>query len=286
LVINSRIGLDVIAKFGRGLSQSARLYCAYFSMGVQGLGVPYGTRYPHRTLPYSAALTDNSEMVDCLRRLWDGITGPGIIELPPKIEVADDQLFQHRLESRTRRACKLSRQIRWLWISRVEVFKGTTILAEIARKRANDQFDVFGPISGSLADLGLTSTNLRHCGILSAISVADFTDYDGFLFTSLFEGMPNIVLEMSQHAIPMVLADVGGLRGTFGDDSVRFVKHADTVEESATSYLAELDSVARMTVNEVSAMVKAARVQVLQRHSPEVYKENVSRIFVHGNPHV
>ncbi len=142
VVINSRLGLDVIASFGRGLSQLTKLYCAYFSLGVQGLGAPYGTRFPSRTLPFSIALTDNTIMLSNLNRLWGELPGPGIAELPPRIQLAEDLVFFARLEARRLRVNVLSRPLRWLWVSRVEVLKGTVILAEISRIRPTDHFDV------------------------------------------------------------------------------------------------------------------------------------------------
>ncbi|MBK7953299.1 MAG: glycosyltransferase [Candidatus Accumulibacter sp.] len=271
-----------MSKFGRALSYKARLYCAYFSLGVQGLGAPYGTRYPHRTLPFAYALTDNVQMVNDLRRLWGALPGPGVVELPARVEAADEGTFLARLEARRLKAGQRSPQRRWLWVSRVESFKGTSILAKIAPTLPNDQFELFGPISGSLPDLGLTAPNIRHCGILSDIASSDFSTYDGFLFTSLFEGMPNVVLEMSQHAIPMALADVGGLRGTLSDASVMFVRHGQTVEESAANYVSALEGIGNLTTLELLVMVETARAQVLRRHSPTAYHDNVARIFSYG----
>ncbi|TCG02824.1 hypothetical protein BZM27_52990, partial [Paraburkholderia steynii] len=69
-----------------------------------------------------------------------------------------------------------------------------------------DTFHLFGPIQEDLKDLGLDLPNIHHEGILPSVAAADFGAYDGFVFTRMFEGMPNIVLEMSQHAIPLILA--------------------------------------------------------------------------------
>ena len=64
-VVNSRAGLEMIAAFGRGLSSFARLYCAYFSLGLLGIsGVSYGMKYPRRTLRFATAITDNSRVVE------------------------------------------------------------------------------------------------------------------------------------------------------------------------------------------------------------------------------
>ena len=111
------------------------------------------------------------------------------------------------------------------------------------------------------------------------VAATDFTDYDGFIFTSLFEGMPNVVLEMSQHAIPMVLADVGDLRMTFSDSAVLFVRHGISVGDTAVNFGCALDRIAVMTAEEITTMVEAARDQALMRHSPTVHARGVAQLF-------
>ena len=126
--------------------------------------------------------------------------------------------------------------------------------------------------------MSLSLPNITYRGVLTDISVADFTEYDGFVFTSLSEGMPNIVLEMSQHAIPMVLADVGGLRDTFDDRAALFVPLIDDIEQSASYFKRALDRVANLSPLESRTMVESARIQAIKKHSPSVYLKNVTAL--------
>jgi len=279
VVINSRIGLEMVARFGRGLSQFAKLYCAYFSLGKQGIGAPYAARFPYQTLPFSLGFTDHTGLAKTLRRQWGGLTGPGIAVLPPRLQPAEDLIFSARLSARQNRTGNVSRSLRWVWVSRVEPLKGTAILAELASMRPTDQFDLYGPSEGDPNEMGLTLPNITYRGLLVDASSADFTEYDGFLFTSLFEGMPNIVLEMSQHAIPMVLADVGGLRETFDDTSVIFVGHDKDIHSTASAFASALNSVAEQTPSEMLTMAEAARAQALASHAPDEYLKNIAEIF-------
>lgn len=59
LVVNSMIGLDVVALYGRGLSQFAKISCAFFSLGLHGRFPTYGAIYARRVLPFATLLTDN-----------------------------------------------------------------------------------------------------------------------------------------------------------------------------------------------------------------------------------
>ncbi len=96
---------------------------------------------------------------------------------------------------------------------------------------------------------------------------------------SLFEGMPNVVLEMSQHAIPMVLADVGDLRTTFGNSAALFVRHGLNVNDTAANFDFALDRLALMGVDDIATMAITARNQALVHHAPAVHACAVAQLF-------
>ena len=279
VVVNSRVGLDAVAQFGRGLSQHSQLVCAYFSMGHDGLGAPYGTRFPRLTLPFAAALTDNRPMAETLQRLHGDMPGPGIAVIPPRLVPAPAPVFAARLAARRARAGAPPAGRRWAWVSRIEPFKGTAVLAALADLRPADRFDVYGPGHATAAAAGLDRPNITCHPPLPDVGAADFTAHDGFLFTSLFEGLPNVVLEMTQHAIPLVLAEVGGLRDTFDDAAALFVRHAETPAASAARFSAALDRLVAMPAEAVAGMVAAARAAVIARHAPEAHGRAVRRFL-------
>lgn len=279
LVVNSRSGLEAVARFGRGLAAGTRIACTYFSMGLDGIGAPYGTRYPRRTLPFALAVTDNVPMAEQLRRLYGDLPGPGIALLPPRLAPLPEEAFADRLRARRARPSAGGGPKRWAWMSRIEPLKGTAILAALAAARPADIFDVFGLVQADPATLGLTRPNIVLHPPMPDVMSADFGAHDGFLFTSLFEGMPNIVLEMSQLAIPLVLADVGGLRGTFDDDAALFVRHGGTAQEGAAAFGSALDRLAAMAPEGVAAMVTAARRQAMDRHAPQAHARAVKEVF-------
>jgi glycosyltransferase involved in cell wall biosynthesis len=277
-VVNSRVGLNMVAKFGRGLSQNSRLFCAYFSLGVQAVGPTFGNRFPRYTLPFAAALTDNELTAATLRSRYCKLHAHDVVVLPPQVTPASDDEFNGRLTSRRCRSAGVARQLRWVWVGRIESWKGTRILSKLARLRPLDRFELFGPIFQSLADFELAQQNVFHFGELESVLEADMSNYDGFLFTSLFEGMPNVVLEMSQHAIPLVLTKVGGLPETFNEEAVFFVGIGNE-EDTATAFSAALDQVSSLLPEAATTMAIAARNQALRRHSPAAFQHNVTTLF-------
>jgi glycosyltransferase involved in cell wall biosynthesis len=246
-------------------------------MGLEGQGNIPARYMPRRTLPHAVALTDNVPMQNALERLFGGLPGPGIALLPPRIAPASETQFAARLAARAARAVPSAG--RWAWVSRVAPPKGTEILAALARRRPADTFDPFGPLEAPLGALGLDLPNIRYHGTLTDVAAADFSAHDAFLFTSLFAGTPSAVLGMSQHAIPLVLADVGGLRDTLGDDAAIFVPHQGTPEDTAAAFDAALSRLRAMPAEQMEAMLSAARAQVLAHHGPDVHSRAVAALF-------
>lgn len=279
LVNNSRIGLDAVSTFGRGLSHNTKIFCTFFSAGVAGLGAPHGVRFPLRTLPFSAALTDNQPMADILTRQWGGLSAHGVVKLAPRVDVVSEESFLKRLDERLVHRNKGGRPRRWVWVSRVESFKGTEVLASLAELCREDEFHIFGPVQEQLDALGLDKPNVHYQGVLASVPASDFATFDGFVFTSLFEGMPNVVLEMSQHAIPLVLANVGGLKNTFDSKSAIFNDHHENPLETAHRFAAALKKISEMPEQETIAMVTSAYEQVRDSHGPDAYTQNVKKLF-------
>jgi glycosyltransferase involved in cell wall biosynthesis len=277
VVINSRIGLDMVARHGRGLSQCSNLFCMFFGLSPRALGAPYGWRFPRTTLPFATAVTDNGHTARILQGLFHRLPRQNIAVLPAMAEPAGTDIWEERLVARVRHASRTSTKRRWVWISRIEPFKGLAILNQLAKLRGHDEFDLFGPPSADLPALGLIQPNICYRGVLDDVSAADFSEYDGFVFTSLFEGMPNIVLEMAQHAIPMALARVGGLDETFDSDSVLFVE-PDT-PSAAEAFAAALDKISLLPPDRIERMVTTAYQQTYDRHAPEAFRHNAARLF-------
>ena len=278
IVIDSEVGLEAVATHGRGLSQYSELHCAFFDLGLDGLRAPYGARFPRRTLPFATALTDNAPTADILRKRYAGLQGKAIAVLPPRLAPCSPDVFTRRVEKRETRSKTVSGR-KWLWISKIEYWEGTAALSALARMRPADTFQIHGPLEASLQELSLGLSNVTYHGEFVDVRTADLSNYDGFLFTGLVGGTPNIALEMSQHAIPMVLADIGGLRATFDDTAAIFVAHANSHEETACGFDRALARLEALSPSAIRTMILYAREQALAGHAPEVYSKEAERIF-------
>ena len=199
--------------------------------------------------------------------------------LPPRREISPGDRFVADLGERIDERQRGLRKHRWLWFSRVEINKGTAILNKIAEAMPVDIFDVYGPGGQHANHCGLVSANICIKGAIASVDDIKMSDYDGFLFTSLFEGMPNAVLEIAQLAIPMIVADVGGLRDTFSDSNVAFV---DTSSPNAAEKFVEaMNFVLSISDAELNSMLRGCREDVRISHSPEMFETKFRELLNH-----
>ncbi|WP_162820858.1 glycosyltransferase family 4 protein [Microvirga calopogonii] len=266
IVADSRVGLEMVAKFGRGLSQFSRLCCIYLGSGVRGRIAPYNVRFHRQTAAFSLTLTNSEAAAKVLRDRHGEIMGLGIAILPYRVQPIDDRIFATRLAKRGARIAERLR--RWIvCLSSDDEQNETTILAELARLRPHDEFALFGTIEASRTGSGLGPPNIFYRGALEDLVETDFGSYDAFISISFRGGMQCTVVEACLHGIPMILADADELRETFNDTAAVFVRPTVISQEAAVSFSAALNFLASLAPAQLNTMLVAARDQALARHA-------------------
>jgi glycosyltransferase involved in cell wall biosynthesis len=276
VVTYSGIGLQALARYGRRIAQKSKIFCTFFSLGIRGLGAPYGVTFARQTTPFARSITDNEATAASLDRRFAAMGKPAAV-MPPCISIVSRADFKRRLSARN--TAVRSAGSRWVWVSRLDWTKGIDSLRLLAKLRPADKFDLYGPATASLESLGLSMPNICHRGVLNDVSSAEFSAYDGYLFTSPVEGMPNVVLEMSQHAIPLIISDAGGLRETFDAQSAIILSVGQSAATNAQAFHAACDRLISMLAAEKSEMVRKAYEAVSARHSPDGFAARVREVF-------
>jgi glycosyltransferase involved in cell wall biosynthesis len=259
------------------LSQFSRLFYGYVGPADHDTGATQGTRSPRGTLPFATAFTDDEGLADALYDRYGNLLGHEIVWIPPAVATVDQTTFDRRLLARRQRIASGAHSSHWVWIGRIEPSEGIKILCQLGRLRSSDSFDVFGPLRGTLDALGLVQPNIRHRGVLADVPEADFSGYDGFLFTGGPAAIPNVVLEMSQHALPLVLTRAGGILKTFDEQAV-FLVDRGTESTTVQGFSLALDQVKQLNAQQAETMAINARHQA-QRHSPAVFAQTIKAIF-------
>lgn len=132
---------------------------------------------------------------------------------------------------------ELAGQRRVLWASRLSPEKLPQLVAVIADLLPGDvHIDMYGDASSEFPVHKLPShPRVHYRGGFNGIPSLPVDNYDAFLYTSLFDGMPNTPIEIALCGLPLVAARVGGVAdfvGTYGqivDDITNPKAYADAL---------------------------------------------------------
>lgn len=121
---------------------------------------------------------------------------------------------------------------RVLWASRLDYQKNPNVVFDIARRLPEVQFDVFGRqvLSDVQVNWDKAPPNVTYRGEFFAFGKLPLQDYKVFLYTSLFDGMPNILLEAASHGMPIISSPVGGIPEFLADGAGLMVRDAHDVD--------------------------------------------------------
>jgi glycosyltransferase involved in cell wall biosynthesis len=174
------------------------------------------------------------------------------------------------VRARARAALDLGDRFTWLAVGRLAEPKGyrdmVTAFAEVVREHPGATLLIAG--TGSLEDeiraeahrLGIDDS-VRLLGLRSDVP-ALMQAADGFLMTSLWEGLPMVLLEAGASGLPVVATDVGGTRDAVLDGVSGYVTPAATPGATAQA----IGRVMRMSEVDREAMGAAGR-----RHIQETF---------------
>lgn len=275
-VFNDDAGYTAIAEHGRALSTQTALVSGFFSQSPLAQGAPYAARYLEEVAQYGWVLTDNSAFLGAVKERLDEACLQRTVVLPPWIGHEDP----------TRGAAERSvMHARWsasgirrfIWIGRWEGFKNVEVLRAVSNNLSHVQFDVFSPDRPS--DWVEWPTNVKFHGHIQEIETFDLSEFDGMLFTSAFEGMPNIVLEIAQRGLPIVAARVGGLSESFPPETLWYYDNGPSTSETARNAEAALLRLMQCECEAIVERVNAAAECVRVRHSRESFERELAPIL-------
>lgn len=173
-----------------------------------------------------------------------------------------------------------------LWASRVAEEKRPQILALIAEGLAKRGLDVavdaYGTAGQGVDPREVFSTkagNISYRGPFMSSSELPVRDYDAFVYTTAFDGLPNILLEMLGSGLPVIAPDVGGI-GEVVHDGVTGVLIQATNDDSALvdAYVEAIASLYDGT-RDVPRMVEAGKQLIATRHGTDAFAHRVGTVL-------
>ena len=249
-VMNSVLAWKVVARNGLALRQSMKLYASLYCDDFTPSGLPVG--YARDYLPrcyhmLEAVISDNSQTW----RAWVkdmGVPSSLFRVLP----------FPAPAVKSTRSGSANGKAL--LWAGRLDRQKRPDLLARLAAALPDFRFDVYGAAVLDQENLeGLRKlSNVRMCGAYERFSELVTTDHLAFVYTTAWDGLPNVLLEAAAAGLPIVAPNVGGISD--------FIPAADLVAtgEDLTGYVNAIQVLASDTVRRAS-QCRALREQLAQR---------------------
>jgi len=120
---------------------------------------------------------------------------------------------------------------------------------------------------------------LDYIGPFDGFDSLDPQRFDGFLYTSMFDGLPNVVLEAMAWGLPVIAPDVGGVSEAVQDGVTGWLlSDISDDEELVQAYASAIAFIYREWPRSLE-LGREARSLVERRHAPEVYQGRVRQIF-------
>lgn len=205
-IINSDLAWRVVARFGKAIRQSSRIYASLYCDELDPEGRPEGLAQRHLPNAYhwlDAVISDNTVSP----RTWVRSLGidPNLFHVVHFPRPAVDVPVLEAAPSR-----------RLLWASRLVRQKRPDLLMELIKATPEFHWDVHGSEPGQ-GKRSFTKALRRLGNVTVHGGYDDFSqivrnDHLAFVYTTAWDGLPNVLLETASARLPLVAPDVGGIR--------------------------------------------------------------------------
>lgn len=220
--INSDLGYQLFITYGNALNSISNLYVSSFCFDITQEGMHLG--YPICYLPYcfdclKAVIADNQSFLDRLLDIYAFDKNKLHLHYQPVQIIKKPEYFLKIDEKK---------YIDIVWAGRRDRQKRPDILLNIARACQDlpFRFHVHGEptLDGDLYGKELTEQNNITCyGVYDGLDSLPIEEYDLFLYTSEWDGLPNVLLEAMALGLPVVAPNVGGISELIDSEKTGFL---------------------------------------------------------------
>jgi glycosyltransferase involved in cell wall biosynthesis len=279
-VVNSDIGWKLVCREGKRLAQAMRLFGSIFAFQFTqdfAARIGYAEYYLRDAIDSLDGLfSDNARFQN------DAIEAYGLSRAREKFfpvynacRIAEgDWRDKARYRLAQLRATSPGEPLDVLWAGRLDEEKRVDLLYEVAAQCPGFRFHVYGEnVVGAklqMPDL----KNLRYHGpFADPADLVQQRTYDAFLFTSRWEGMPNMLLEVGALGVPIVAPDVGGVRELIAESTGFLVPARPTAADYANA-LAAISADRRVAASKAQCLLDLIEA----RHTWPAFSERLASV--------
>lgn len=276
--VNSRLAFETFVTYGARLATQSNLYAYYFCSDrtAEGQEVGYPVWYFANTFPHlKAALTDTRDLAETLVRRFavpaEEVRRVVTIYTPAQTPPAEPTMA----ERAARRAIMVQgRRPRILWAGRLDRQKRFDLVVAIARAMPEVDFLCRGKaVLDVPPDLAGLPPNLKMSPPFTRYDELPLAETEGWLYTSAWDGLPTILIELGARGVPIVASAVGGVPELIDQTTGWPVDEAAEVADYAAAL--------RAMIGDRDERVRRGRAlqdRVRQRHSAVAFAAAVAAL--------
>lgn len=276
-VANSRVGWDLIEFFGKSISTvvscNAFVFCYDYDKFGRKAGYAW-THLSHCVKYLDHVYTDNTIMGPQIARdlRLSVADSAKFYVIPQPAEAPSKNLFGSSIINKADRRYK-KKSI--LWAGRFHKQKNIAFAISAASYLTEYDFTFAGGFANDEALNGCVITeNMNFIGPYDGIDALPLDDVNLFFYSSDWDGLPNILLEIGARGIPIIARDVGGISDLLNESNGWLVNKNDSPEKVASL----IRSIMR---DDKARSQKSAKLlsDIKQKHSWKSFSEIVRNTF-------
>jgi len=167
-----------------------------------------------------------------------------------------------------------------LWCSRICKQKRPEILVplmnEIIKQNPSIIIDVYGSVSDGYDVATLFShRNINYLGPFNNFYSLPIEAYDALIYTTLYDGMPNIVLEAMSVGLVVIAPNVGGISEIIDNGITGYLVNDSTIEKEIIHSYSKAINELYANFDNITSISEQARIRVKSQHGEKTFRKNL-----------
>lgn len=277
-ICNSETGWSCVETYGEILKEQTILTGNFFAFQFNDNAEVSGFifKYFKTVTPFlHAILTDNNRVIKDMYEYFPNLASDRTIQIK-KIHQPVETTPEKQLPS------KKSNKFKILWTGRLAKEKLIDTVFSVAKSLSDFEFHIFGENfdinSAALSYDSPENVVLRGPYLFFSEIIAN-EHFDCFLFTSKWEGLPNVLLEAMGCRLPIVASCVGGVQEVIFDNITGLLVFNATDPREYVEKILHLANDQNLCMN----LGCNAQAFVQEHHNFQVFYKDVVCSFLHSN---